>query len=129
MGEHQGHPFPPLQLPETFLRAKRHPFAVLLFLEKPFPLCDLQGGSSTPVSSHHWWETSALPPFCQPLHCPCQNHRFLQVLGQCLECSLPRILLVSHSSFSLSPKPWSSILWAGARTCRSSPQILPCLLM
>lgn len=80
-----------------------HSFSVLLFLEKPFPLCDLQGGSSAPASSHHWWEISALPPFHQPLHRPGQKHGFLQVLAQCLECSLPCILLISRSSFSLNP--------------------------
>lgn len=109
--------------PKTFLRGNKCqalscPFVVLSFLEKLFPPCDLWGGQ---------WETPALPPFLQPLYHPCQNHRLLRVLGRGSGCSQPCILLVSCSSTSLNPQ--SSIRWAGATTCRPSPQILPCLLM
>ena len=106
--------------PKTFLRgnkcqAFRCPFAALSFLEKPFPPCDLRGGSSAPASHHCWWHTPALLPFLQPLHHPCQKHGLLQVLGRRSGYSQPCILLASRSSASLNP--WSSVRWAGATTC------------
>lgn len=117
--------------PKTILRGNKHqalrcPFAALSFLEKPFPPCDLQGGASAPASPHRQWETPALPPLLRPLCHHCQKHGLLLVLGQRLGCSHLCDLLISHSSTSLNLQ--SSICWAGATTCRLSPQILPCLL-